>query len=1363
MKHQLTLINKRRGRLIKKTCLLLIMRSQAKSNHYSTAINVNTMWDSAATISLITNETVRKLGLKGQPVSLTIVKAGGTSENISSFKYTVNLYDECGVMVEFIVYGITKISTSIESINVASVIEMLPGTCNTDIIRPEGEVDILIGLDYAAFHPQMLQNKEHLVLYRNRFGKCLGGTHPRLVEGTERIIDSVYIHLVSASYLEDFYTAESVVTENCDYTIKEVRELRLISSGLKYNGKCWEANLPWIRDPNDLPNNEFVALSILKSTEKRILKNERIANAYKEAMNDMFTRGVARKLSELELNNYNGPVHYITHHEVLKADSQTTPLRIVFNTSLNFHGHILNEYWAKGPDIVNNMFGVFLRFREEKVAFVGDVSKMYHAVQMLNPVDQNTHRFLWRDLNLHTTPSTYVMTRISFGDRPAGIIANLALRKTGELGKEQYPRAYDTITRNAYVDDIIDSSEDITSAKKITTEIQNLLLKGNFHMKGWIFTGCNDEEIENSVEYNEDQSKNNLFSNGRPTQNSNYSSSSGAQKVLGMNWDYNQDTFFFTVKLNFSPKQRNIRTGPNILREEFPLGVPEILTKRIILQQVNGFYDVFGFATPFILKAKILLRSLWVGESKTLDWDEAIPVNEYKRWISFFDELYLMEDLTFPRCMKPENTVNEDPVLVIFSDASEVSYGAVAYVRWKLQDGTYCSKIMVSKSKLCPIKKITTVRLELNGAVIAKRLKECILKECRYKFQKVYFIVDSEIVLGMVQKDSYGFKTYVGVRVAEIQGSTNACDWYWIDGGRNIADWTTRGQNPNVLHANGLWQNGPNFLKLPESEWPTQQRCKLLELPEMKKKVMLLDVKNHNTNLIDIERFSKYNILIRTTCRVLTVLEKPNSMKNIGRNPETSDYEKAELFWIKQCQGQFCDKDMEKEFARLSPRKRQDEIWIVGTRAEKWMEASYNHKYQILLPFKHRFSRLYAEFVHNITHAGVLSTVSRIRLKYWIVNLQKMVKSIIYHCVPCKLKRQELMKQIMAPLPTERLKPAPAWHQISLDYFGPFVIKGEVNKRSRGKCFGLIFTCLITRGVHADITTDYTTDSFLMAFRRFVSIRGYPGIVFSDNGSQLKAASRELKSVLKNIDWDVIKMFGADKGLTWKFTSADAPWQNGCSESLIKSIKKALVQVIGKQVLLYSELQTVMLESANLMNERPIGTHPINPDDGKYLCPNDLMLGRADSRVPHGPFREYTNNKDRYSFVQHIVTSFWKKMIKSYFPSLIVRQKWHTERRNVEVGDIVMIQDKNSLRGQWRIGVVDKIKPSSDNIIRNCIVKYKKACPNRSFTKTFTKVDRPVQRLSLLVPNSKELLDDGLNCKVTHVIVLGVKQNKPDD
>ena len=118
------------------------------------------------------------------------------------------------------------------------------------------------------------------------------------------------------------------------------------------------------------------------------------------------------------------------------------------------------------------------------------------------------------------------------------------------------------------------------------------------------------------------------------------------------------------------------------------------------------------------------------------------------------------------------------------------------------------------------------------------------------------------------------------------------------------------------------------------------------------------------------------------------------------------------------------------------------------------------------------------------------------------------------------------------------------------------------------------------------------------------------------------------------------------------FCAPQAPWQNGTAESLIKSVKKAIVSAIGLQVLTFSELQMVILEAANFVNERPIGIHPNSPEDGTYLCPNELLLGRATPWAPRGPFRECSTLKQRFSFVQSIIDAFWRKWMRDYFPSL---------------------------------------------------------------------------------------------------------------
>ena len=203
----------------------------------------------------------------------------------------------------------------------------------------------------------------------------------------------------------------------------------------------FEAKYPWIKDPKLLPNNYSVALKRLQTLEKRLTKDPKTCDVYNEQILDMLKRKVARELTDEEICKYEGPVHYITHHAVVKPESTTTPLRIVFNTSLNYKGFILNAFWAKGPDsYISNLLKVLIRFREDSVAYAGDISKMYHTIR-LSLHDQHTHRFLWRNDDANNSMQTLVMTAVSFGDRPAGTIAILALKKLAFMFDKEYPDA----------------------------------------------------------------------------------------------------------------------------------------------------------------------------------------------------------------------------------------------------------------------------------------------------------------------------------------------------------------------------------------------------------------------------------------------------------------------------------------------------------------------------------------------------------------------------------------------------------------------------------------------------------------------------------------------------------------------------------------------------------------------------------------------------------------------------------------------------------------------------------------------------------------------------------------------------------
>ena len=129
-------------------------------------------------------------------------------------------------------------------------------------------------------------------------------------------------------------------------------------------------------------------------------------------------------------------------------------------------GHTLNAYWAKGPDVINSLVGVLLRFRVGLYAFVGDISKMYNSVR-ISILDQNTHRFLWRDGETDREPDHYVLTRVTFGDRPSGAIATIAMRCTADQNKENHPKECEIIERDSYVDDILSSVNEEDEVLKI--------------------------------------------------------------------------------------------------------------------------------------------------------------------------------------------------------------------------------------------------------------------------------------------------------------------------------------------------------------------------------------------------------------------------------------------------------------------------------------------------------------------------------------------------------------------------------------------------------------------------------------------------------------------------------------------------------------------------------------------------------------------------------------------------------------------------------------------------------------------------------------------------------------------------------
>ena len=248
------------------------------------------------------------------------------------------------------------------------------------------------------------------------------------------------------------------------------------------------------------------------------------------------------------------------------------------------------------------------------IGFIGDLSKMFNSVE-LSIFDQHVHRFLWRSMDASKKPETYVLTAVPFGDRPSGCIVMLAMKETAKMMKNEYPTAYRIIDEDSYVDDIIHSMDNIDKVRTATKEVEHVLDQASFKIKNWTISDT-------------------------PNQNDNINLlDANSERVLGMQWYPAADEFCFEVKLNFSAKRRGVRIDANITKNGVIDEIPEILTKRLVLSQIATIYDPLGLISPFILKGKLLMRTVMTfsnNQGKKLDWDTPLPPDLKEKWVIFF-------------------------------------------------------------------------------------------------------------------------------------------------------------------------------------------------------------------------------------------------------------------------------------------------------------------------------------------------------------------------------------------------------------------------------------------------------------------------------------------------------------------------------------------------------------------------------------------------------------------------------------------------------------------------------------------------------------------------------------------------------
>ena len=232
------------------------------------------------------------------------------------------------------------------------------------------------------------------------------------------------------------------------------------------------------------------------------------------------------------------------------------------------------------------------------------------------------------------------------------------------------------------------------------------------------------------------------------------------------------------------------------------------MTKRNIVSDVTKVFDALGLFSPATIRMKILLQRLWEIE---LDWDDPVPNDVQKVSSQWRMELPSLSTIRIPRCYSPNGSYVTSMQLHGFSDASEEAYAGVVYLRLVDSKGNIHTSLVISKTRVSPIKSLSIPILELCGAQVLTKLLYHAKKTLNIPVAAVFPWTDSTIVISWLTGNPRRFKTYVGNRISFIIDQIPPDRWRHVPGTQYPADCASRGLFPLQLIDHSLWWNGPRW------------------------------------------------------------------------------------------------------------------------------------------------------------------------------------------------------------------------------------------------------------------------------------------------------------------------------------------------------------------------------------------------------------------------------------------------------------------------------------------------------------------------------------------------------------------------
>ena len=319
----------------------------------------------------------------------------------------------------------------------------------------------------------------------------------------------------------------------------------------------------------------------------------------------------------------------------------------------------------------------------------------------------------------------------------------------------------------------------------------------------------------------------------------------------------------------------------------------------------------------------------------------------------------------------------------------------------------------------------------------------------------------------------------------------------------------------------------------------------------------------------------------------------------------------------------------------------------------------------------------------------------------------------------------------MSDLPQDRVTCSAPFSSVGLDCFGPFL-----TKRGRSECkrYGLLVTCLSSRAVHIEMLDDMSADSFINGLRRVIAIRGPIDEIRCDQGTNFIGAVTDLDGATGKVE-HALQVFAANVGTKFVFNAPGASHAGGVWERQIRSVRSILNHTLSLSVgrLDDSALRTFLYEAMAIVNSRPLSPTTLNdPLVEPPITPNHFLTlkGRIVEPPPGNFVKEDVFSRKQWRRVQYLCEQFWSKWKTEYLLLLQSRQKWTRPRRNVSVGDIVILVDESSPRNSWRLAKVIQVFPSKDGLVRKVQVRTSTSTGRPSV------LERPIQKIVVLVETS---------------------------